>query len=196
MPIEHEVKRKAFHLYCVDPRDGTAKFQLCTPRRTGAHAQASDTRDLLGTIVVDVDSSARPFREHLELELRIDDDMILHAAASSSEVGDRSQMEFHDLEFGISLPAAGPGEGSRLPFDKGSDSQECSGELVVRSNLATTTDNAMVPGDLLYSYLPSYFRRDARPPQIQIEEHLYYQPCTVCGRRSSDLACKCATVKT
>jgi molecular chaperone DnaK (HSP70) len=193
MPIEREVKRQTFHLYCVDPRDGTAKFQLCTPRRTGGHAQASDARDLLGTIVVDVDSKARPFREHLELELRVDDDMILHAAASSSDVGDRSETEFHDLEFGISLPGADTGEGSRLPFDEGSESQERRGELVVRSNLAKTTDNALVPGDLLHSYLPSYFRRDARPPQIQIEEWLYYQPCAVCGRRSSDLECKCAS---
>lgn len=193
MPIEREVKRKTYNLYCVDSRDGTAKFQLCTPRRTGPHAQASDARDLLGAIVVTVDSNARPFRERLELELRVDDDLILHAAAASSDVGDRSEAEFHDLEFGISLPGAvNSDDGSRLPLD-GSDHQRHAGELAVRSNVATDVDNALVPGELLHSYLPSYFRRDARPPQIQVEEWLYYQPCAVCGRRSSDPTCQCAS---
>lgn len=194
MPIEREVKRKTYSLYCVDPRDGTAKFQLCTPKRTGPHAQASDARDPLGTIVVAVDSNARPFRERLELELSIDDDMILHARAASSDLGDRSEAQFHDLEFGISLHGAADGDdGSRLPFDDGSDHQRQPGDLVVRSNIASDVDNALVPGELLRSYLPSYFRRDARPPQIQIEEWLYYQPCAVCGRRSSDRTCHCAS---
>lgn len=194
MPIEREVKRKTYSLYCVDPRDGTAKFQLCTPRRTGPHAQASDARDPLGTIVVTVDSNARPFRERLELDLRIDDDMILHATATSSDLGDRSDAQFHDLEFGISLPGtADSDDGSRLPFDAGPDYQRQAGDLVVRSNIASDVDNALVPGELLHSYLPSYFRRDARPPQIQIEEWLYYQPCAVCGRRSSDRMCQCAS---
>lgn len=194
MPIGREEKRTSYSLYCVDPRDGSARFQLCTPRRTGLHAQASDAREPLGTIVVKVDSRARPFRERLELELRVDDDMILHATATSSDLGDRSEAQFHDLEFGISLPGAPPSDaGSRLPFDEASDHGRQPGDLILRSNISGEANDALVPGELLHSYLPSYFRRDARPPQVQIEEWLYYQPCAVCGRRSSDPTCRCAS---
>jgi molecular chaperone DnaK len=42
MPIEHEVKSRQFHLYCCDPRDGSAKFQFCTPSHLGADVQTSD----------------------------------------------------------------------------------------------------------------------------------------------------------
>lgn len=194
MPIGREEKRTSYSLYCVDPRDGSARFQLCTPRRTGLHAQASDAREPLGTIVVNVDSRARPFRERLELELRVDDDMILHATATSSDLGDRSEAQFHDLEFGISLPGAPPSdEGSRLPFDEGSDHGRQPGDLILRSNVSNEVDDALVPGELLYSYKRSYFDTRARPPQVQVEEWLYYEPCAGCGRRSSDPACRCAS---
>ncbi|MFZ4434514.1 MAG: Hsp70 family protein [Microthrixaceae bacterium] len=194
MPIEREVKTKSYSLYCVDPRDGSARFQLCTPRRVGPHPQASDLRDPLGIISVNVHSDARPFRERLELELKVDDDMVLHASARSSELHDCAEAQFHDLEFGILLPGADkPPEGSRLPFDEELDGNRQPGDLVVRSNIAHEQDNSLIPGELLHSYLPSYFRRDARPPQIQLEEWLYYEPCAVCGRSSSDPACNCSS---
>ncbi|MEI8360459.1 MAG: Hsp70 family protein, partial [Deltaproteobacteria bacterium] len=194
MPIEKEVKKKSYNLYCVDPRDGSAKFQLCMPERIGSNTQSSDTRHPLGSIVVAVDSNARPFRERLELELRIDDDMILHASAWSSEIKDRAETEFHDLEFGISLPGDRDASGGDPdPFDDGPARAHQPGDLVVRSNISSETDKSLVPGELLQSYEPSYFRRDAHPPQVQIEEWLYYQPCAVCGRASSDTDCHCAS---
>ena len=194
MPIEKEVKQKAYNLYCVDPRDGTAKFQLCTPSRVGPDVQPSDARLPLGTVVVSVDGRAQPFRERLELELTVDDDMILHAAAWSTDLKDRSKAEFHDLEFGISLPGSeGSSGGTSVPFDDGPGHAHRSGDLVIRSNIAADADDSLVPGELLYSYRPSYFSRQARPPQVQIEEFLYYQPCAVCGRASSDVDCRCAS---
>ena len=36
MPREGEIQRHPFHLYCTDPRDGVAKFRICTPKRPGS----------------------------------------------------------------------------------------------------------------------------------------------------------------
>jgi molecular chaperone DnaK len=194
MPVEKEVKKKSYNLYCVDPRDGSAKFQLCTPRRIGPNPQAGDARNPLGSIVISVDSKALPFRERLELELSIDDDMILRATAWSSDLKDRAEAECHDLEFGITLPGGSDADGGgSSPFDDGPTHGHQPGDLVVRSNISSEADNSLVPGELLRTYLPRYFNRDARPPQVQIEEWLYYEPCAVCGRASSDLDCHCAS---
>ena len=44
MPAEQEVKAQQIHLYCTDPSDGIAKFQLCTPARPSRLPQVSEPR--------------------------------------------------------------------------------------------------------------------------------------------------------
>jgi hypothetical protein len=67
------------------------------------------------------------------------------------------------------------------------------GDLVVRSNLAVREDLSLVPGEVMYRINPYYFNRDRDPPQIQDDERLYYQPCSVCRRSSNDPLCRCAS---
>jgi len=100
MPAEHEIKRQTVDLYCTDPSDGIAKFQLCSPTHPSDTPQASDPRTSLGNLAVSVDERAEPFRERLELELSIDDDLILRARAWSSEINDEDVASFYDLQFG------------------------------------------------------------------------------------------------
>ncbi len=151
----------------------------------------------MGTLVVDVDATAQPFREWLELALSLDDDMILHARAWSAEKKREDTADFHDLEFGISLPGEiSEYEGAthdRLPESHQPPGHE-SGDLVVRSNLALEKDKSLVPGELLHTYDPGYFDVRRRPPDIQVKEYLYYQPCAVCRRGSSDPECRCASL--
>lgn len=195
MPIEREVKKRPFHLYCADPSDGSAKFQLCMPSRLGSEIQTSDPRTALGNLVVRVDAGARPFRERLELELSIDDNMILHARAWSAEVRDEAKAEFHDLEFGISLPdlekSTYQSRDASISSEPGLSTQP--GDLVVRSNITTKADDSLVPGELLHTYNRTYFDRRLSPPQEQVDEFLYYRPCALCGRSSSDPACRCVS---
>jgi molecular chaperone DnaK len=196
MPIEREEKKRDFHLYCSDPRDGSAKFQLCTPSRRGPDVQTSDSRMPIGNLIVEVDQRAKPFRERLELELTIDDDMILHASAWSADVNDRAEAEFHDLEFGISMPASlSPASRAHETHPPDTEQMQPSqpGDLVVRSNIANEPDDSLVPGELLHQYKRGYFEVAFRPPQVQVEEYLYYRPCAECGRPSSDPACRCAS---
>jgi molecular chaperone DnaK (HSP70) len=196
MPIEHEVKSQQFHLYCSDPRDGSAKFQFFTPEHLGADVQTSDPRTPLGNIVVRVDDDALPFRERLELDLSIDDDMILHAYARSADLKDEARMQFQDLEFSISFPDAPPTSsvGGDSPFRlRDSGQLDHPGALVIRANVTSKADDFFVPGELLYTYKRGYFDSRLHPPRVQDEERLYYEPCAVCGRPSSDPACRCAS---
>jgi hypothetical protein len=194
MPVEQQVQSADYHLYCTDPRDGAAKFEFCTPERPSRTVQPGDPRTALGHIVVKVDPRAQPFRERLELRMTIDDDLILHAQAWSANVDDESATEFQNLEFGISMPgtSAVAEGGEPIPFDRVVEEPRQRGTLVTRANLALEIDDQLVPGELLRSYKPSYFDRRASPPQVQIDEWLYYEPCVLCGRSSNDPACHCA----
>ncbi len=198
MPKEGEIQRQPFHLYCTDPRDGVAKFQICTPRRPGASVLPTEPRIQMQNVTIDVDDKARPFHERLELEIRINDDLILEAHARSLNRRDEDIGEIHNLEFGLRLPAIAPNptsdasNGDETPSPR-SDTTPPIGSVSVRSNLSARDDPSLVPGELLYEYDPHYFDRRRDPPPYQDRERLYYQPCSLCGRASNDPACKCAS---
>lgn len=196
VPFEgQEMPNEVLDLYCADPRDGHAKFAFCTPTRPGGGVNRSDPRDDIGNISIDVDSAARPFIERLTLKSVLDADGVLHASAISGLKRHSDATSLHDLEFGIALGAAkkstgvaddpGPSEKVDLTYQPGS--------VVVRANITATKDNASVPGDLLYIYNSTYFSRAKNPPQVQVDEHLYYQPCGGCKRQSNDPLCTCGS---
>ncbi|WP_370181626.1 Hsp70 family protein [Rhodococcus wratislaviensis] len=196
VPFEgQEMADEALELYCADPRDGRAKFQFCTPMRPGGNAQRSDPRDEIGNISLGVDSAARPFVERLTLRSVIDADGVLHATAMSDLKRHREATSLHDLEFGITLGSVdkaagiaddpGPLDTENIPAELGS--------IVVRANITVEKDNHCVPGELLYTYNSTYFSRAKNPPQMQVDEHLYYQPCAICKRQSNDPLCRCGS---
>ena len=198
MPAETEVKSHRIHLFCTDPSDGVAKFQLCTPSRPSPKPQTSEPRTSIGNLVVEVDRRAKPFTERLELKIEINDDLILAARGTSAELRDEDTAEFHDLEFSLRLPDVESDGGSdALPQVDSAHSSE-NGNLAVRANVAAEKDQRLVPGEVLYEHNSGAFDRrthgDKRATETQIREHLYYQPCAVCGRSSSDSDCRCATV--
>lgn len=196
MPKEGEVQRETYHLYCTDPRDGVAKFQICTPKRAGASVLPSDPRTHLEHVTVKVDGKARAFQERLELDVRINDDLILDAHARSLNLKDEDRREIHNLVFGLRFPAEAQANGSS---DKEKEEAPASGghrpigALSVRANVADRVDLALVPGEFLYQYDPFYFDVRRNPPERQVLEKLYYQPCSLCGRASNDPACQCSS---
>lgn len=195
MPSEGEVRSDQFHLYCADPRDGFAKFQLCSPVRPGATVLAHDRRNPLDNLVVTVDGKARPFHERLELDVQVDDNLILHAQARSLNKRDMASTEVHNLEFGMTFPtkhhkANGSGE---VVDVLGTAASHQPGEIVLRSNIASCEDAFLVPGELLFSYNRYYFDKRVNPPQVQVDEQLYYEPCSLCGLASNDPLCNCSS---
>ena len=139
MPTEGDLMKDDFHLYCSDPRDGHAKFQIETPVRAARKALPNDTRTPLATLVVSVDANAEAFRERLELGITIDDNLILRASARSLNIGDLAEVEVHDLEFGLQLPVKASKPLGNDWFTKSAEAYQRSedGSLVMRSNLST-----------------------------------------------------------
>lgn len=194
MPREGEVQTETFHLYCTDPRDGLAKFQICAPKRAGRSILPGEPRAHLENVTVKVDAKAQAFRERLELDVRVNDDLILEAHARSLNQKDEDRREIHNLEFGLAFPTSSTGDGDEIddahlpagdPHDRGA--------LSLRANVADRCDPSLVPGEFLYQYNPEYFDPQLNPPKYQDLEKLYYQPCSICRRASNDPLCKCAS---
>lgn len=196
-PRHGQVERRQYHLYCVDPTDGAAKFSFCMPRKAGRNVLQSDVRVPMAEMVVRVDEKAAPFRERLELDLYLDDDLVLTCHGRSLNAKDESKVELYDLEFGIRLPkgtsrAEGAGREESLPDPVAGESvRHEPGDLTLRANIADEQNRALVPGEVLYAHSPGLFDRRFNPPQEQDEERLYYAPCALCGRASNDPACRC-----
>jgi len=194
MPIEREIRREQFDLYCVDPSDGHGKFSLVSPHRPGPRVLANDKRRPLCNLLLKVDGKAQPFRERLGLDAKIDENLVLTATAWSLNQKAKAVAEVHDLEFALATPGA-PMSWLNTGL-LGTDSEVSPhepGDLSMRSNIAARKDESLIPGEVLYRYNPSYFRVEQNPPQIQVEERLYYEPCSMCGRASNDPLCQCAT---
>lgn len=197
MPKEGAVQTETFHLYCTDPRDGVAKFQICAPKRAGSTVLPSEPRTQLEIVTVKVDANAHAFDERLELDVRINDDLILEAHARSLNLQNSDRREIHNLEFGLRFPsdirATESGDGLAKDEDLQGDEPSL-GALSVRANVADCVDLSLVPGEFLYEYNPYYFDVRRNPPVHQVREKLYYQPCSVCGRPSNDPVCQCSAM--
>jgi len=194
MPIEGHVSKTSFKLYCVDPTDGFGKFQILCPRdKPGPNVFSGDIRRVLGNVVVPVDKKAAPFRERLELELLIDENLILKVTARSLNQQGMGMVEIHDLEFALSLFLDkefwhGDQSSTLIEIEGGKNDP---GSISMRSNIANIEDKKFVPGEVLYQFDPGYFDTRSYPPDFQVEERLYYEPCAACGRASNDPLCKC-----
>ncbi len=106
LPLENETLRRDLGMYCVDPRDGYAKFHFARPEWPN-RVQPSDPRLPYGTLLVGVDSTAKPLLERLEVEVTIDHDLVAGISARSSLFDDGQEVEVHDLEFGLRVGTDG-----------------------------------------------------------------------------------------
>jgi len=195
MPYAGQVQKRRVDLFCVDPSDGFAKFTLVSPEKPGAKVSSNELRRPLANMMLKVDNHAAPFRERLVLDLAIDENMILHAGCWSLNQHSRAECEIFDLEFSLSIDSK--------DIDSGSDQEKESmstdpsshepGNLAVRSNIADKNDPLLVPGEVMKRFNPGYMKKHIgfEPPQLQLDEDLYYQPCSVCGRASNDPLCRC-----
>lgn len=195
MPREGEIqKAEAMSLYCTDPRDGKAKFQVASPKKPGRNVQATDERTILDCLSIEVDSKANPFFERLELQLAINENLILRVSARSLVKNDADHVEIHNLEFGLDLPVI---QDDAEKWDKiGGDAghvKSSNGSVSLRPNISTVKYDALIPGELLYQTNPGYFDRRHNPPVYQDLERLYYTPCSLCKRPSNHPLCRCAS---
>lgn len=197
MPQEREKRGERFSLFCADPSDGFGKFSLVTPHRPGPRVLPNDKRRPLSNMLLKVDGKAQPFRERLELDVRIDENLVLKVQAWSLNQKGRAEDEVHDLEFALATPGAKDGwvRSELLDAESGAGGASEPGDLAVRSNLAAREDYSLVPGEVMAKLDSTYFwsHTNTPPPQIQVDERLYYLPCSICKRACNDPLCRCAT---
>ena len=194
MPIEGEIRKDSFTVYCVDPTDGHGKFQLVSPHRAGPKVMPDDKRRTLTNLVVSVDKKAAPFQERLQLDVAIDDNLVLVAKARSLNMRGLDESEVHDLEFALHFPSSGGGwkVNSEMPGSNEDAAKREPGDLVMRSNIASRKDKLLIPGEVLFKF-EQYDRRLNTASQLQEVEYVYYKPCSYCGRASNDPLCQCST---
>jgi hypothetical protein len=202
MPVENDnitVSNRKF--FCVDPSDGTAIFEFAKPRAAGL-VQISDDRETICVGTLPVDPNERPLLERLECEMRIDHDYVAHVTLRSQGRQENSQLEFHQLDFGLTLPTDfgggngpdqddthSPDNGERVDGEQSKRSSTLSAALqsniTLRSNLvptddhsrATTADWRMVPGDLVERWRTDFLGpRLSELSQMQMDERDYL-PC-------------------
>ncbi len=104
LPVRGELKQFPFSAFCVDPRDGFARFQFVRPSRPDRDKE-SDSRSPYMTLLLPVDSAAPPLVERLSLVAVFDEDLVVRVEVSSSLSNETKSAEIHDLEFGLSLEA-------------------------------------------------------------------------------------------
>jgi molecular chaperone DnaK len=173
----------------------------------GHVTSAGPPRQIPGTLIqTSVCVSIRAqnlFFERLDLRLTIDADLIVAVEARSALTGDRDADEIYDLEFSLGTDTLVQG---KVPPDskktkknhRASDVRKAmpAGAVCMRSNVSVRPGRKeLVPGELLYQVDPGSFdRRNPQPlPQICVDERLYYEPCSICGRRYNHPECSCAS---
>ena len=185
LPIENQNSPFPFNAYCVDPRDGYAKFEFARPVWP-ERSLAGDPRRTYATLLVAVDGDAAPLIERLNINVNIDHDLVATVVACSTMTGHNSEREIHNLEFGLSM-SSGNTEQLR---DGNDESQKRSiiaqkkenGAIKLRSNIVRGEQSwDFVPGDLVDKYkykLPPLWE----PTSRQHDEKMYYVPCSLCRR--------------
>ncbi len=156
MPREGEVQTtETLSLYCTDPRDGVAKFQIASPKKPGRKIQPTDERNVLDSMSIHVDEKAKPFFERIEFRLQVDENLILHATAQSLIKNDSDAVQIHNLEFGLDLAGAVDRQDFLEDAETSSITSHVVGEINLRPNISTQKNNdALVPGELLYQIKP------------------------------------------
>ena len=102
LPFEGKAIQQRIDMYCVDPRDGLAKFLFARPKWPGRESQI-DERVPYTHLTLPVDQHSRPLLERLQVEISIDHDLIAELQALSLMQQEKKLAYIHDLEFGLSV---------------------------------------------------------------------------------------------
>ena len=193
LPVENQTIPAASAVYrCVDPRSGRASFTFARPRRIRARDARSD-RQVYATFQLDVDETAPPLMERLELNLTIDHDYVAHVELYSTMRQHRLKAEIVDLEFTVAFPSGTSPKTGSAQNDREEDSPPIAhgpavstaqaGRVQLRSNISASESWQNVPGDLVLQYQPSWFDERTRAySNWQKEEWTYYKDCPYCHR--------------
>lgn len=164
------------HLYCADPRDGTATLRFTRPLWPGRASLADERAEYL-LLRLPVDPGAPPMMERLEVVVRFTADCTAQVQATACGTSEVVAGEVHDLEFGLRIAGvAFDDDAVGLPPIAGGADDAVPGEVLVRANVVHGQNWQAVPGDLFRQH-----RKEIEMTSVQRGEALYYELCSVCG---------------
>ncbi len=90
-----------FSFYCIDPRDGVARIQIVEKKRSGDRALSS----LADCMTVKTNPGIREVRslDRITTQFIVTEDATLRVVAQSASTGSKSEIDIHDLCFGLKL---------------------------------------------------------------------------------------------
>ena len=203
MPREGEVHAPGqISMYCVDPTDGVAKLQVCSPIRTGRNVQVTDDREILGVLSIQVANELPPLHERLYVKVSVDEDLVLEVQAVSTIANSVDTTEIFNLEFGLEvLPRDAHSTYSQddEAFPALESGKNSRGAVLLRANISERNDDlSLIPGEVLapyarehYGFASGYFDPARTPPKISNFEKCMYQPCAICQK----IRCECASIR-
>lgn len=190
LPLRGESIQKKQSMYCSDPRDGKAIFTFRRPQMVQKSA-AADPRTTYGSLVVEVNPAFPPLGERIELTVTIDDNLILHTRAIANDRKEPVETQFYDLEFSLVVneqPVNAEQKKNRVSLRIDTKGPK---QLVVQANVTNDCERwDTVPGELLKAYNDEnvYLRKPMT--DLQAQEYVRYQPCSICGSQWSKKCCQ------
>jgi hypothetical protein len=141
-----------------------------------------------------VDDTARPLLERLNLNVKIDENYIVKATASSSMRCDEQELEISNLEFALRAQALAQGEIDGPAGDEIMDKQQHAFKgnryPQVRSTLSGEggrKGGELIAGDIIDKFWEPFDIGRPRLTNVQNQERDYYMPCSICGRSIIDI---------
>lgn len=204
LPVENQTKLLSnTRLFCVDPREGVATVELAKPDKVGI-TSPSDPRTLLCSAEVAVDPMAAPLLERIECHLRIDHDYVVKVVLRSTGRGAQAEREFHDIDFGLSLPVPDGHDGTGKDEEQADAGRRGTSpvkaertNVTQRTNVAVDDDGnrskedlwRLVPGDLVTIWRPGHFDSVAKVySERQRTEQAFYGLCSICRRTPTQIS--------
>lgn len=174
-------------MYCTDPRDGTARLTFKRPLMVGKFG-ASDARINLGSLSVPVNKAFPPLSERIIVKVEIDDNLIAHASAVGSDLGEPVTAQFYELEFALRVVDTAQ-EQKKKPF-RITPKKDLERGVVALSNISRRDDAwSLVPGELLKDFNDSNPYKKKELTEQQRLEYVRYQPCSNCGSKWGKKCC-------
>jgi molecular chaperone DnaK len=203
LPMENEIHAVAnTRLFCTDPREGVAVVECAKPVHLGSGG-IRDARSALCIASVNVDPNGSPLVERVDCRLTIDHDYVACLSLRSTGIEDETSIEFHDLEFGLTLPNSSNAhteqssarEASPVTINVANLSEAAGSRLFQRSNVGLASEGSsdddllsLVPGDIVRRWRPRYFDSQSNIATFRQKlERDFYQLCARCKRKDSQI---------
>ena len=184
LPIHHS------QFYVTDTSDGLVNLQFQCPIGIGRQGPNA-LRNILGSLPLEVDKDQKPLIERINIDLTIDANYVIHVKAFSTGIEKEAILEIYDIEFSLELFRDKEDDGMSEVEETDQNSNNGQKGISVRSLIIDRNDKKFIAGDIVEKFYPNYMsRQTGEATEKQIQEKVYYLPCSICGFKIQKCTCQ------